>query len=310
VYGLDGKLKGSTQGSFPGADEPALGETSKEADGAELIGPEATAYRGLVARLNFLAQDRVDIRYATKEAGKWMAKPRAGHWGLVKRIGRYLKAYPRAMVRYEWQDMPSVVHTHVDSDWAGCKASCKSTSGGVASFGRHLLMAWSATQGVVALSSGEAELYAMVKGAANTLGLISLLTDFGKKVDGKVSCDASAAIGMVNRTGVGKLRHVRVQYLWLQGKVRGRELAVEKVRGEDNPADLLTKNVGAELIARHCKKIGVDRLNSRASTAPKLAMAQTIDVDAEEDRVRTQIRQKVAQWRSTTTGWPKLKVIG
>jgi hypothetical protein len=213
------------------------------------------------------------------------------------------------MVRYEWQDMPSIVHTHVDSDWAGCKAACKSTSGGVASFGRHLLMAWSATQGVVALSSGEAELYAMVKGAANTLGLISLLNDFGRKVDGKISCDASAAIGMVNRTGVGKLRHVRVQYLWLQGKVRGRELEVAKVRGDDNPADLLTKNVGAELIARHCKAIGVERLNTRAESAPQLTMAQTIDVEGEEDKVRTQIRKKVVQWRGTTKIQPKAKVI-
>ena len=155
----------------------------------------------------------------------------------------------------------------------------------------------------------------MVKGAANTLSLISLLNDFGRKVDGKISCDASAAIGMVNRTGVGKLRHVRVQYLWLQGKVRGRELEVAKVKGDDNPADLLTKNVGAELIERHCKAIGVERLSTRAETAPQLNVAQNVVDMCEEDNVRNNIRKKVVQWRSTTetiinqNRLPKAKVI-
>jgi hypothetical protein len=120
---------------------------------------------------------------------------------------------------------------------------------------------------------------------------------------------------MVNRTGVGKLRHVRVQYLWLQGKVRGRELEVAKVKGDDNPADLLTKNVGAELIARHCKAIGVERLSTRAETAPQLNLAQTVVDEVEEDKVRSNIRKKVVLWRGTTNSslnqkrLPKAKVI-
>ena len=84
--------------------------------------------------------------------------------------------------------------------------------------GEHLISSWSTTQAIVALSSGEAELYAMVKGATRALGIMSLAADFGDAVDGLVKTDANAAIGIVNRTGVGKLRHVRVQYLWLKIK--------------------------------------------------------------------------------------------
>ncbi len=162
--------------------------------------------------------------------------------------------------------------------------------------GRHMLTGWSVTQGVVALSSGEAELYAMVKGAANTLGLMSLAADFGMQVDGKIHCDASAAIGIVNRTGVGKLRHVRVQYLWLQDKVRGRELQVSKVSGEENPADLLTKHVPAELIARHCAAIGMDRLDSRAASAPALDLIKA-ESDAWNEQESGNVVRVHSRWR-------------
>ncbi len=150
--------------------------------------------------------------------------------------------------------------------------------------GSHMVMAWSSTQGVVALSSGEAELYALTKGAANTLGMISLALDFGMYLDGKVHSDASAAIGMVNRTGAGKLRHVRVQYLWVQDKVRSGELGVVKVPGEENPADLLTKHVNAQTLSRHVWRLGFEVLHNRASSAPTLnALMQLLDSAVERD---------------------------
>jgi len=158
-------------------------------------------------------------------------------------------------------------------------------------------MGWSTTQGVVAPSSGEAELYAMVKGAANTIGLISLAADFGLPVEGKIHCDASAAIGIVNRTGVGKLRHVRVQYLWLQGKVRNQELCVSKVRGDQNPADLLTKHVAADLIARYCHTLGMERLKSRAACAPRL---DALSAEAESVENNLGVENKTEdEWEDT-----------
>jgi len=98
-----------------------------------------------------------------------------------------------------------------------------------------------------------------------------------------VHCDASAAIGIVNRTGVGRLRHIRVQYLWLQDKVRQEEIAVRKIKGTENPADLLTKHVPAELIERHCVKLGMERLSSRAVSAPKLVVMMDHG-EAEDDK--------------------------
>jgi len=141
-------------------------------------------------------------------------------------------------------------------------------------YGKRVLRAWSATQGVVALSSAEAELYAMIKGAAETLGMLSLANDFGDTLDGRVHSDAAAAIGIINRTGVGKLRHLRVQYLWLQDKVRIAELMVQKVPGVENPADLLTKHLAADTMNKHLRRLQCEVMESRASTAPTLHQVQ------------------------------------
>jgi len=188
----------------------------------------------------------------------------------LKRIARYLKTVPRLCQLFEWQEMPSRVEAFVDSDWAGCKRTCRSTSGGAMLLGAHCIKGYSSTQATVALSSGEAELYAMTKGAATVLGLISLAMDFGIRLNGLVHCDASAALGIVNRQGLGKLRHINVRYLWLQEKVRSKELDVLKVAGVDNPADLLTKNLDAETMWKHTSRLGFYAEDGRAASAPRL----------------------------------------
>ena len=80
--------------------------------------------------------------------------------------------------------------------------------------------AWSTTQKVVALSSGEAEYYAAVKGVSEGLGFLAGCADLGIWVDGKVSLrvstDSSACKGICQRTGLGKIKHIDVALLWLQ----------------------------------------------------------------------------------------------
>ena len=55
------------------------------------------------------------------------------------------------------------------------------SSGGAIMIGKHCLKTWSKTQALVAKSSGEAELYAVVKGAAEALGMVTLARDLGRK---------------------------------------------------------------------------------------------------------------------------------
>ena len=182
----------------------------------ELLGPEAaTQFRGVVARLNYLSADRADLQYAVKEAAKIMATPRVPDVKLLKRIGRYLKGAPRVVRLFVWQTNPTELTAYVDSDWAGDRASRKSTSGGMLYRGRHLIKSWRTNQHVIALSSGEAELYAMMKGAAQVLGLVSMGRDFGEEMSAIVRSDSSAALAISQRLGLGKVRHLQTQHSWI-----------------------------------------------------------------------------------------------
>ena len=82
--------------------------------------------------------------------------------------------------------------------------SRKSTSRAAACIGKRMIKSWSATHNTVAMSSGEADLYAMVKGAAQTKGHMSMIQDYGIKFDGCVCSDVSVAIDIVHRQGLGK----------------------------------------------------------------------------------------------------------
>ena len=80
----------------------------------------------------------------------------------------------------------------------------------------------------MALNSGEAKLYALVKAPAQAKGLCSLMADFGYETRITVHIDSTAAISIMHRKDLGKRRHVEVQYLWVQNNLNQKKLAVVK----------------------------------------------------------------------------------
>ena len=137
-------------------------------------------YRSAVARCNYLAADRFEIAFTTKELCRAMANPTEMDVKAMSRLIRFLKGLPRMVQRIPFEDRPpTVVEAFVDSDWAGCRKSRKSTSGGILYLGGVAVRAWSSNQNVIALSSGEAEYYAALKGGSSALGFQSMLRDLG-----------------------------------------------------------------------------------------------------------------------------------
>jgi hypothetical protein len=239
-------------------DEPELLEAGAASD-----------YRARAARANFLASDRPDIAFAVKELCRGMSAPTARDLEALKRLARYLLGKPRVVFHYAWQRAPESLDVYTDSDWAGCVKTRKSTTGGALLRGRHVLKTWSGTQATIALSSAEAELIAAVKGAAEGLAVRSLVRDFGRNCALRVHVDSSAAIGICRRTGVGKVRHLDTRLLWVQELVRDGTLEVIKVAGTENPADLMTKHLAADLISAHLTKLDCFARKGRAELAPK-----------------------------------------
>ena len=103
--------------------------------------------------------------------------------------------------------------------------------------GGRYLKGWSKTLDVLALSSGESELGGLIRATTEALGLKSLLKDFGRDTSINLLTDATAAIGMVRRLGLGKVRHLATADLWIQQKIREGSVSVSKVPGTENGSD-------------------------------------------------------------------------
>ena len=136
--------------------------------------------------------------------------------------------------------------------------------------GSHMIKSWSSTQKSITLSSGEAELVAAVKTCTELIGVTQIMSDWGREVEGEVYVDSSAAIGVAHRKGNGKLRHVKVGLLWIQDKVEEGEVEVKKVAGEQNPADLLTKNVNIGKVEKYMEMISEEFKGGRAEVSVEL----------------------------------------
>ena len=137
--------------------------------------------------------------------------------------------------------------------------------------GTHCIRHWSSTQTTISLSSGEAELHGISPGMSHSLALRSLFKDLGTQVKLRVHTDATAAIGIARRLGIGKLRHLDCEDLWIQQKVRSKDITLLKVLGSENPADIFTKYVPQAILTAALKRLGMSHESGRPASAPAAA---------------------------------------
>ena len=95
--------------------------------------------------------------------------------------------------------------------------------------------------------------------------------DLGLELSIQVLTDASTAIGIVRRRGLGRILHLDVVDLWVQEKLRQKELTIEKIAGADNIADALTKSLPRPLLIKHITAMNLYPEDGRALTAPQIS---------------------------------------
>ena len=261
-------------------------QEADEGDGSPaLVGEQLHRYQSMAAKLNYFAMDRPDLLYAVKELMRRLSKPTEEDWGKLKRCARYLLTVPRLVFQYPWNALPSTLSIYTDADHAGCMRTRKSTSGGAIMWGKCLLKSWSRTQTLIALSSGESELAAVTKAAAEGFGVQAVLQDFGFPVKIEVHSDATAAIGICKRQGLGRVRHLATADLWVQQRVRAKQIKLFKLPGRENPSDMMTKYKSSPELGKFLKMLGVAPMRGRPSLAPaRVATAALTASRADEVR--------------------------
>ena len=136
--------------------------------------------------------------------------------------------------------------------------------------GAHLIKHWTKTHSTKALSSGEAELGGITPGIAQSMGMHSMAMDLDLALKQDVFSDATAAIGICRRRGLGKIRHLHTADLWAQDRLRSRDFKISKVLGTEHPADILTKHVDRRCLEKHLRSLSIIEDYGRASLAPTI----------------------------------------
>ena len=97
-----------------------------------------------------------------------------------------------------------------------------------------------------------------------------MLEELGVPVEVVLATDSSAAKSLGSRRGTGKIRHLETKWLWLQAEVAEGRIKLEKVPGDVNPADVLTKYKSGNEIQRLLACMGVETVKSDCMPAASL----------------------------------------
>ena len=189
--------------------------------------------------------DCCDIQWAEKEAARGMAHPTELDSWRVTRIARYLVHHPVQEWIYVLKEMPQIIRTTVDADWAGCAVSRKSTSGGVVRLGECILMTWARTQGAIALSTMESEYRGLVTGAQESMYVQSVASELGYTLGIVLQSDSTSAQAACERRGALHAKHMALRMMFIKELVERKLVQIERVSSGQNAADWLTKALGS-----------------------------------------------------------------
>ena len=232
---------------------------SKRDESEELQGAEITRYRSVVGRLMYLAGERPDAQFAIQNLARFMARPTKQAWNKAWHVCSYLQGTEgygvRIAARARGQSVMNVkdadeveskehhlLEVVTDADYAGDRNDRRSTTSFQVFIDGNLMESRVRAQKAISLSSGESEFVAVVAGSSDGL-LIKHLWEkvTEEKCEMKVRSDSSAARAMVQRQGIGRVRHLDASLLWVQQKEKEKVLSIGPIPTELNCADLGTK---------------------------------------------------------------------
>ncbi|KAJ0836902.1 putative RNA-directed DNA polymerase [Helianthus annuus] len=187
-------------------------------------------YRAMIGSLMYLTASRPDIMYPTCLLARYQVNPKASHLVAVKRIFRYLKAYPDTGLWYPRDNNFDLV-AFSDSDFGGCKIDGKSTTAGCQFLGNRLVTWQCKKQTCVATSTCEAEYIAASSCCSQVLWIQQQLRDYGFEfLTTPIYVDNSAALDITkNPVQHSKTKHIEIKYHFIRDCFAKRLIDVVKI---------------------------------------------------------------------------------
>nr|GEU73790.1 retrovirus-related Pol polyprotein from transposon TNT 1-94 [Tanacetum cinerariifolium] len=225
---------------------------------------DATKYRSMIGALMYLTSSRPDIVHATCLCARYQSKPTEKHLKEVKRIFHYLQGTVNTGLWY-MKDSGFELTGFSDADYAGCKDTIKSTSGGAQFLGEKLVSWSSKKQDCTALSTVEAEYVSLSACCAQVLWMQTKLTDYGfhfNKIP--IYCDSKSAIAIsCNPVQHSRTKHITVCYHFIKEHVEKGTIELYFFKTDYQLADIFTKALPTDHFNYLVRRLGMRSLSPK-----------------------------------------------
>ena len=234
-------------------------------------------FRRALGKLLWMAQVRHDIKIYLSLIGSQQAAPMSGTESAIRSILRFLYNDMSTMLSIPspeyfehacpgWDEV-GVVHAFSDASHAPYRFNGRrSITGGSIFVEGTLIKTTAKQQQSVALSSCEAELYALQSVSQEAIALSTFcmriyagLEECTRETTGYVvmESDSESALTLIAGKDVPKKsRHIEIRLHWMRSKIESEELALKYKPGTDNCADMFTKCLSTKDFVKHRTTLG------------------------------------------------------
>ena len=201
---------------------------------------------------------RPDISFAVTKLSQQAANPSEEHLGKALHVCRYLVGTKDYRLVFDGRSGEGL-YAMTDSDWASDPNHRRSQTGYFLSLAKAAFSWVSRTQKTVAHSSTEAEYMSLSDCSRQVAWVHQLFKEVGYDLDSiEVSSDNQGAIFIAsNPVTERRSKHIDIRYHYIREVIARRIINVTYIDGDDNPADLLTKNLGRVKFAKFRPAFGL-----------------------------------------------------
>ncbi|XP_039683885.1 secreted RxLR effector protein 161-like [Medicago truncatula] len=216
---------------------------------------EGTPYASGVGSIMYgMVCSRPDLAYAVSIVSRFMANSGIVHWQALKWVLRYLNGSLKGGLKYtRAAQEEDALEGYVDANYAGNVDTRKSLSGFVFTL-YGTTISWKANQqSVVALSTTQVEYITPVEGVKEAIWLKGMIGELGITQECvKIHCDSQSAIHLANHQVYHeRTKHIDIRLHFVRDMIESKEIVVEKMASEENPADVFTKSLPRSRF-KHC----------------------------------------------------------
>ena len=198
---------------------------------------------------------RPDLYFATMQLARFNSNPGAKHVRASQQAVTYLGNTAGIGLRFTSSGATTgkiKIIAYVDSDWAGCIDTRRSTMGYIIQMAGGPVSYRSKLMTTLALSSCEAEFMALTEVCRELMWLCRFLDEIGVEYDiPEIFCDSSSAIAWSqDPIQHQRNKHMELKYYYVRDCVEKDCVRLFKIHTTINCADMMTKAVGRQILER------------------------------------------------------------